>query len=155
MEKEEILIKNELDSELTGLNKGESKQKKIIYIIGIICFLILALTIIIIVISSSRNNTINDNNNKSLTIIGTINCIYDIKTIMNTTILLSNEYKKESNINIEISGKIIKYSKEYKFENTGNTLVKYLIYEPIMMDYMFKGVPDIISIECIPIIFAK
>ena len=43
----------------------------------------------------------------------------------------------------------ILYSKVYKFDSIGYNMVKYIIYEDVGIDYRFKDIPNIISIEMI------
>ena len=151
---EEYKTENELSSELTGLNKGDrEKKKKLLIIIGLATVTVLLITIIIIIIivSAKDNNSNNDNNNnnENLESIAEIKCIYDIQNINENTLLLGNEFIKNTNFDIYINDDKIKYSKEYKFSKTGLNNVKYIIYEDLQMDYLFKDVQDIISVEMI------
>ena len=152
-----ILKDTELSSQLTGFNKGVSSQRKKLIIISSIVFGVIIITLIIIIIATSFSNSKKesesggggeeDQHEDVKVKLGEINCLYDVKSISKDTILLSNEFKKDSNFDIEIDEQIIKYSKNYRFEKTGPNNVKFILYEPLVMDFMFKDVPDLVSIE--------
>ena len=139
-----IMGENELKSELTGLNKGESSSKrvKIILSIGIASLLIISIILIIVLITNNRNSK-----NEKKDILAKINCLYNIQNINKESIILGNEFNKISNFDIYINGQKIKYSKVYKFHNIGINKVRFDIYEDLEMDYMFKDVQEIISVE--------
>ena len=122
---EEPITQNEISSELTGLNKGEKERKKQI-IIGIAAgVLLLAIIIFIIVVAaSSSKGEDDDDEDPEYPAIGEINCIYEIRSTTQNTLLLSNEFVKNSGFDIYIDNKKIKYSKEYKFESVGNHNIK-------------------------------
>ena len=83
---------------------------------------------------------------RNQTMIGEINCIYDIKTTTNNTILLGNNFA-QMDFDIYLDNKFIKYSKEYKINSKGEHKIQFKLYEDLNMDYMFKDVPDLISVE--------
>ena len=105
MEDEEPLRQDELNSELTGLNKGEKNLKKKQLIFGLV-FGALLLTIVIIIIVlhasgsiiSNDDNKDIDNDTPSLQVIGEINCVYEVQSDKENTILLVNEYNKNSDL---------------------------------------------------------
>ena len=137
----------ELSSELTGLNKGEKEQRKKQLIIGIsvgAVFIILLIIILIVALSGGSS----DDDSSSLPTIGEINCEYDILST-EATIILGNEFNKNSDFDIYIDGTKIKYSKEYKFDSIGKHKVQFKLQNNINMDYMFKDVQDLISVEMI------
>ena len=147
---EEPLSMNELHSELTGLNKGEKEQKKKQLILGVIIGILLFAIIIIIIIITSKSNKkddIDDDDIPTMPVIGEINCLYEIQTINRDTQLLSDEFNKNSNFDIYINNKRNKYSKKYKFDKTGNHIIQIKLYEGINMDYMFKGIDELIAVE--------
>ena len=151
MENDNVLKNEELSSELTGLNKGEALAKKRIIMIAssIIGLIVLMILIIIIVGVTSKND---ENENEEIpenTKTGVINCIYDVKSTSIETILLSNEFTKNSAFDIEIDEQIVKYSKTYLFKNVGLHGVKFILKGPVVMDFMFKDVPDIVSISMV------
>ena len=80
-------------------------------------------------------------------IIGDINCIYEIKSIASNTKLIGNEFEKKSLFDFYIDGKKVKYAKEYKFTSFGKHKVQMKLYETINMDFMFKNIKDLISVE--------
>ena len=131
---EQILQQKELSSELTGLNKGNNtiinRKFLIILISGVL--LISLIIAIIIIFSKNRENT-----PKNALIIGEINCIYDIEIISQKSILLGNNFKKESDFVLYIDGIEVKYSKEFKFNTTGLHEIQIKLYSDIKMDNMF------------------
>ena len=144
---EETLNQKELSSELTGLNKGEKDRKRKQYIIDISLSVLAFIIFIVIIIVSTSNSRDDEKNREDMSEIGEISCIYEIKTNDRETMLLGNEFIKNSDLDIYIDDIKIKYTKEYKFSSTGNHKVKIALYNSINMDYMFKDVPDLISVE--------
>ena len=115
---EEPINGEELNSELTGLNKGEKEQKKKLFIIGAILtalFIIMLITIIIVIASSSKNS---NDESQTLPTIGEINCVFYVESNNRNTILLGNDFQKNSDFDIFIDGNKIKYTKEYRFDST-------------------------------------
>ena len=55
------------------------------------------------------------------------------------TPILSADFEKSTSFSIYEGDKFVKYAKEYKFTNYNKNL-KFVIYEDINMDSMFKGV---------------
>ena len=155
------LTKDELNSELTGFNKGEKNLKKKQLIIGLVFGILLLISVILIIVlhasgtvtSSDGDKDIDekdkDNITPSLPVIGEINCVYEVQSDKENTILLGNEYNKNSDLDFElyIDDKKIKYSKYFIFDKVGNHNVQLKIYKDLNMDYMFKGVKDLISVE--------
>ena len=90
MESNEPITTDELNSELTGLNKGQKEQKKKQLILGIAAGSFLALIIIIIIIIASSSSS------KKRTKKGEINLIYDVKSTFRPTQILGDDFKKES-----------------------------------------------------------
>ena len=140
------LTAEELNSELTGLISDDPKLKKTKIMIAIgIAALIVILLIIIIIIASTGSGNSSDGNGKPF--FGEIRCIYDVQTTSQETKILGDEFVKTDDFDIFIDGKVIKFSKEYKFNSTGIHDVQIRLYGGINMDYMFKGVEDLISID--------
>jgi surface protein len=146
MEDPEKPISNEELTESLGLNKGQTKFNKKILLIGGISIGVLLLLIIIIIIIVNVSSDDDNNEKKPLNKIGEINCIYDVQTATQNTKILGNDFKKHE-INITIDGENIGYSKEYKFKSMGEHNVTFNLYENLNMDYMFKDVKDLISVE--------
>ena len=109
---------------------------KIIIITTAIIFVITLLIILIIVASKSKGS-------KAKEKIGEIRCIFDTTK---KTKILSDDFKSQ-NINIYIDGIQIKYSKEYDFPRNGIHHVHFYIYDELNMDYMFKEIPELLSVE--------
>ena len=117
--------------------------KKLIF--GIIILLILiGLVVLIFIFSSSNSN--DDYIHPKSDIIGKIQCIYDIESTSSTQIL-GNDFIKNSDFDIEINDQKIKYSKDYKFSETGQQKVIFLLYDNLNMENMFKGVPSLYSVR--------
>ena len=150
---EEPITQEELNSELTGLNKGEKEERKKQIIIGIVAFvLLLAIIIFIIIVASSGSKGGSDKEDKEDTdfqVIGEIKCLYEIRSNTENTLLLSDEFVKNTDFDIYIDNKKIKYSKEYKFPTTGEHNVVFKLYEGVNMDYMFKDIQLILSVEMV------
>ena len=144
-------LKEELSSELTGLNKGEKAQKKKLIIglsIGIGILVIIAVIIIIVAVSGKDDGETEDDFPKDQ--IGEINLKYDVQTITENTILFGGEFQKgSSDFDVYIDGKQIKYSRYYKFSSLGEHEVHLVLYRNLNMDYMFKDTQDLLSIEMI------
>ena len=122
-----------------------SFQKKLIIGISLIA-LILILIIIIIIAYNKSKEPINNINDK----IGEIICIYDIESTSKEKKILSDKFeKKNSNFDIYIGDKKIKYSKSYKFKEIGENKVKYILFGEINMDYMFADLLSLLSVEMI------
>ena len=139
---EDEILKNEVKSELTGFNKGEKahNEKLLMLAVGIGSLLIIIIIVIIIIVVLTNRES-----NKK--IIGEINCLYFVETLNEPILLLGNDFKKESDFDIYIDNKLIKYSKEYKFDSIGNHNLQIKLYKSINMDYMFNDVKGLISIE--------
>ena len=134
---------------------GQSKcPKKYYYILGgtIALLLIVIIISIIIIINSSDSSSDNkreDEEKKEIkTIIGSINCTFDINNINTKIPIIGSEFKKESDFGIYIDDKKINhYLKEYSFDKFGIHKIYIELYENINMNYMFKDIENIISIE--------
>ena len=114
--------------------------------VGLLFFIIII--ILIIIISSHLQKEKNETNEPTdIELLGEIICTYDVQSISQNTILLGNEFKKESDFDIYVDNNKIKYSKDYLFNSTGNHEIQIKLYKEINMDYMFKDVQDLISIE--------
>ena len=155
---EEVVGSNEINSELTGLNKGQKEQKKHL-IIGMIAssIIIVALIIIIIILSlkggddddDDKKKGDDDDDDKKKEIIGEINCIYDIKTISRPTMILGKEFSQNGDFAIYIDGKEIAYSKVHTFDTISYHNIQLKLFTELNMDNMFKDVLDLVSIEMV------
>ena len=147
---EEIIKKTEISSELTGINKGEKLWKKKQLIIGLSIgggLVAVALIIMIVALSTGskgKNDEVHTNP------IGQINCQYDVQTLSEPIQLIGTDFKIESNnLEIYVDGNRIKYSKEYQFDTRGVHYIEIKIYSKLNMDYMFKDIKDLVSIDMI------
>ena len=89
--------------------------------------------------------TITIYNNPSMPVIGEINCTYDIENFF--TQILGKEFQKTSGFDIYLNGNFLKYSKEIKMKISGNININFKLYEGLNMDFMFKDVSNLISVE--------
>ena len=143
---EDQTLKEELNSELTGLNKGEkAKRKKQIIIASALSLLFIIIIIVIIILINTGSNLDEDTSN--LELLGEINCIYDVQSISSNTLLIGNDFIKNDEFDIYIDNKRVKYSKDYKFDTIGRHHLLIKLYNELDMNYMFKDVKDIVSIE--------
>ena len=134
----------ELSSELTGLNKGQKELKKKQLIIGIVAGVSLAILIIIIIVVSATGS----NNKSSPNLKGEINLTYDVSNTLEPIPILGIDFRKEpSEFDIYVNNTKIKYVKEYKFDSIGINTVQIKLYSDLNMDYMFRGVEDLIDVE--------
>ena len=112
-------------------------KKTIFILVGIISFIVVVSIIIIIVATSKDSPKPEDSKEEDekepteLSKIAQISCTYDISTIKNAINIINDEYVKSSKFYIFINGKNIPFSKKYKFENYGENLVIFDIYENI------------------------
>ena len=100
-------------------------------------------------------DSFNIKNIPSKPVIGEIRCVYEVSLSNNEIKILGDEYEKKTEVEIYLGNSTYKkFSKEKKVENINlygipiqNVYFTFKIYEDINMDYMFKNVPGIISIE--------
>lgn len=121
--------------------------KKVIIIAACVAIALITLIIIIaIAVSGSKESPEEEASNDEARKIGQIDCIYDIEYTSRKETLLSESFNSQD-IAIYIDGKRIKFSKEYQFSIVGIHRVKILIFSPLNMDYMFKDVSQVRSVE--------
>ena len=114
MEEEGAIINGEeLNSDIGDL-KAEKKEKlKRQLLIGIgICVGLIFLIFLIIYISIHKND---DNEKPKNEVFAEFECIYDVKTISQTTTILGNDFDNSFKFSIFVGDDEIKYSKNYKF----------------------------------------
>ena len=155
--KEPLTQDEEISSQLMGLNKTWDKtlkNKKLI--IAIVCGIVLFSILLIIIILSLSNSDSKEEPKESDEpdkphdpddLVGEINCVYDIFITSNPIIILGQEFNKKNDFDILIDGQIIKYSRQYQFNSTGIHKIQFRLYEDINMDYMFKDVQSLYSVE--------
>ena len=146
------ITKNDFNSDLIGMNKGEAEAKKKLLIIGggvAALFIIVVIIILIVASNSGENNDTGEDNGSNKEVIGTIKCLYYIENTDQNAQIIGKDYSKNSNFDIYVDGKEIKFSKDYKFESIGVHEVEFKLYEDINMKNMFKDVDYIIEAEMI------
>ena len=126
-----------INQNLPENKKIKAKIKKLIIPIIFSNFIIVAVIIIIILIINKSDKKITK---------GEIQCEYYIELTSTETNILGKDFNKKSDFAIEINDTIIKYTKYYKFSNIGIQKVKFLIYEDIKMEKMFKDVKALTSV---------
>jgi len=149
-EKEEIFNINtdQLSTpSMRQLNKKIDLKKIIIGVTGLLALIIIIIIIILAISGGKNDDPENESKNDELRKIGQINCIYDIEYNTQKTTLLSEYFNHNQDISIYVDGTKIKLSKEYLFNKTGIHQVKILIFAPLNMDYMFKNVTQVLSVE--------
>ena len=129
------------DTSQANKNDKQSNKKKLL-IIGGISLLITIIVIATILILKLALGDSEDN----LEIKGEIKCIYEVEDLSNIK-FLGDDFKKVTNFDIYIDGTKIKYSKEYQFNNLGEHEIKFIIYDDVYMDYMFKDISSIIYLN--------
>lgn len=150
-----------INAETIGLPKSSPvpKIKKQYLIIGGVAIVILILTIVIVVLATKGNGSSGgsggegggegskqDDHDPS-DAIGIINVDYRIGSTTSPTQLISENYNKDSAFSIYINDKFVVYSKKYTFKSRDNQKVKFVVYEEINMNKMFKDVKEITGIE--------
>ena len=137
-------IVNDLGSmnsdKIKKLNQSQIFNKQTLMIAGIVFSVIILLIILIIVLSSSSS--------KKKKIVGDIKCIYNIDQTNVKTQILGTEFQKKSDFSIYIDKKKMEeISKGYEFSDYGEHEVIFELYEDINMDYMFKDIRELRSVE--------
>ena len=82
-------------------------------------------------------------------VLGEINCVYEIYELNKKVPLFGKEFVKSSNFSVYLDSKLIEFSKDYIFYEFGKHNLRIVLYEDLNMDYMFKEVPNLSSIEMI------
>ena len=77
--------------------------------------------------------------------IGLIDCVYEISGTDKSTPLIGAEF--EESLGMSIDEKDTTYSKEYKFDTTGEHKVQFKILKSLSMDNIFKGISNLKSVE--------
>ena len=113
---EETFNINDFSSDLnSNKEKKENNMKKYIIIGGLIIIIIILIIVIIILVNNSPDNSKKDDDIPK-NVIGEINCLYEIETITNKTLILGKQFNNDFNFSIVIDGEIINNNiKEYLF----------------------------------------
>ena len=109
-EEQPINEENELGSELTGLNKGESNKKKKQIIIGAVAAGVLVVLIVVVIIIASSGGSDSKNSDKpsgdeeqdddhgDKTQCGEINLVYDVRNDEEKIFILGEDYNKGNSV---------------------------------------------------------
>ena len=123
---------------------GLSKQTKNYIIIGSIAFIVvIALVIIIVAVSSSSKSS----GNASMKNNTVLFCYYDVDTTQREIPILNEDFQKKTKMNIFINQQLVPFSKQHKFDKLGEQIVVFDILDDLNMDYMFKDIQSLTSVE--------
>ena len=139
--KEKLAINDQETSITSIIQKEEEKNWKKYILIGVPILVVIIIIIVLIIILAKE-----DKKTPHISI-GEILYTLDIDSNSKEIDILGNEYNKQSSFDIYIDDNLSKYSKKYIFKTTGIHEIKIVLYENINMDYMFKDVKSLISIE--------
>ena len=142
-ENNDYLINDFSSSKISTKNHNFKKKNLIIGIFVFFLIIIIVLIILLITNKYKSNNKIKKN------IIGQINCIYKNEISLEPVQILGESYEKNSDFDILVDERIIKFTKIYKFSDFKEHKIEYHLYEEINMKEMFKNVSSLISVEMI------
>ena len=149
MEEQNDKFINDFSSENLGVSKkkNELSTKNIIIIGGIALSVIIIVAVILIIIITRKSSCSSSSEWENLPVIGIISCMYDVSPDVRPTTILGQEFAKKSKFDIFINDNRITFDKVYEFTIFGSTKIEFKLYENINMDYMFKGVDSLITVE--------
>ena len=134
---------NDFNSDISESEPKKTNLKKkitLIIIISVVFIIVLLIAYFIIF-----NSPVEE---KKESILGEINCIYDIQNTNKEIQILGDDFSNSENIEIYIDDELIKYSKNLKFSSIGSKSIKYKLYNNVInMDNMFKDISSIISVD--------
>ena len=142
--KKEDLIINDKNSDIEKEMGGDTFKKEKILVISVAIIFFISLIISLILL----NKNIESEEEKE--ILGEMICEYEISNVLSKTQILSIEFKKEFKISAIIDEQKfddIPYS--YKFLQKGNNKIKFLFYQNVKMDNMFKDISALKVVEMI------
>ena len=138
MEEKEIPLDiDNMDTQGTPSPRKLSPKLIGIIIGGCLVFIIILIIILVVCLNSDDEKEV----------LGEINCIYDINDISIETDLVGNNFVKNSDFDMFIDDIKIDYSNKYKFENTGEHKVKFVLYNELRMNYMFQDIKALKKVE--------
>ena len=151
-EYDDLIGINDANSNIIEKEPFFTKKKKLIILAA--CLLLVVLVIIIIIIVKTGNGEKEEPESQERPetpefpgeIIGKIECRFDIDTTNDYTNLLSDQYIKSSVFDLQINGKSVRFSKNYKFSKTGANNVTFVLYENINMENMLKDISAVNTI---------
>ena len=129
------------DNKNNKSNKLFNKKNIIIMASFLTIIIILLISILIIVLSDSSSNSSRKRNK-----IGEINCLYNIESNTEETLILSKNFKKTSDFDILIDDEKVDYSISKKLE-IGEHKISYILYNDINMLYMFQDIQSLIRVN--------
>ena len=143
-----------ISADSIGLEKKSffNKKNKKFFIIGGIVIILLIITIVIIIIVTNKNNSDKKEDSKDedehepKNAIGEINAEYYITSTTSPTNILSSDFNGGSSLSIYIDDKFVNFTKQYIFNST-NQKVRFIIFDEINMNKMFKGVKELKIID--------
>ena len=143
---------NDVNSNIVPKQSCFSKQKNIIIVAGLLVLFFVVLIIVIILIPKSSGNESGSEEEPvpppiDGEIVGKIECIHDVQSVNDYTLILSDNYEKNDLFDLQIGGKSVKYSKNYKFGKSGENNVTFVLYGDINMEYMFKDLPTLKTVK--------
>ena len=150
-ENENPLFSDEINSQEIISNKLSDKKKLVIGIALVVLILVLIIVILIIASTNKKGKEKDKDEDEEEPIhdlsdkIGEIECIYTFDSEKETQIL-SNDFKKSSAFDIYIGDTRIKFTKTYQFSDPGEHKIKFVLFEDINMDYMFRNISSLLSI---------
>ena len=136
LNKDQSILNDELSS-LSSPEKHKNIKKYLVILISSLVLLALIIIILLILLLSKS---------KTQKSIGEINCILHVEQL-NEIKILGDEFIKDSEFDIFIDNKKIKFTKKYKFDKIQNHTVLFKLYENINMNYMFKDVDSLLEVN--------
>ena len=144
-EKKEPFQVNDFHLDINNNNKKSSPISKYLLIGGTTLFILIFIITLIIVNSTGKTS---ENEKMSQIPLGEITCKFDIESIENKISIIGSEYEKNSDFSIVVDGKKLnEYIKEYLFSEIGEHEIKIELYEDLNMNYMFKNIKNLKSVE--------
>ena len=121
------------------VNRRFSKIDKIKLIVMslLIAILLIIITVILVLLLKSSSS-------ESKNRIGEIICLYNIESSSQETLILSKEFNNPSDLDIFIDEEKIKYN-IYQKLNAGEHIIKFIFYNDIDMNNMFKDVNSLVN----------
>ena len=137
------IIAEEVNSDIGGIKTEALAKLKKQIIIGVSIGLFLIFLIIIIIFLSNRNgdNSTTDEPETPKEKYGEIECTYEVSSTSSPVNILGEEFKNSFTLSIYVGDTQIKYSKNYKFPDLRNNIIRFVIHEKeVSLDNMFKNV---------------
>ena len=141
--------------EKPGFKSFFQKIKKKYLIAGGAALVFLILVIVIIVLATGNNAHKTDGENSGEgddrdknpeDSLGEIRATYEVYSNTKPTNILSSSFSKTSIIGVYVGNNRIGYTKEYTFKK-GENEIRFLLFEDVNMDSMFKGLNQLLSID--------